>query len=100
MTQTTNSEGTKIDWLEEQVEDTGTKNIEERLENIELRRAIEKCLESINEKQATIFRMKTMEEMDTEAICKEMDITPSNLWVLIHRARKAMAECLETKWLN
>ena len=42
--------------------------------------------------------MKTMENYDTESICNIFDITPSNLWVIIHRARKAMADCLENNW--
>ena len=56
------------------------------------------CLDTLNEKQATIFRMKTIDGMDTETICNDFDITPSNLWVIIHRARKAMADCLESNW--
>ena len=42
--------------------------------------------------------MKTIQGFDTEAICNEFDITASNLWVIIHRARTAMAECLEKDW--
>ena len=42
--------------------------------------------------------MKTIDNFDTETICKEFDISPSNLWVIIHRARKAMADCLNENW--
>jgi RNA polymerase sigma-70 factor (ECF subfamily) len=42
--------------------------------------------------------MKTILEMETEDICNELNITTSNFWVLIHRARTAMAECLEKHW--
>jgi RNA polymerase sigma-70 factor (ECF subfamily) len=42
--------------------------------------------------------MKTIDGFDTEAICNEFNITPSNLWVIIHRARKSMADCLEENW--
>jgi RNA polymerase sigma-70 factor (ECF subfamily) len=87
------------DWLEEQVSDPFEKNAEDSLENKELGIAIFNCLDSLSEKQATIFKMKTIDGFDTEAICKEFDITPSNLWVIIHRARKALAECLENNWL-
>lgn len=90
---------TEGDWLEERVEDLSDKNAEDQIENEELGMAILNCLDSINEKQATIFKMKTIDEIDTETICNEFDITPSNLWVIIHRARKAMADCLEQNWL-
>jgi len=55
-------------------------------------------LDSINEKQAAIFKRKTIDGVDTEAICNEFDITPSNLWVIIHRARTALAACMEKNW--
>lgn len=93
------SEESEGDWLEEQVSDPYEMNAEDSIENKELGVAIFNCLETLNEKQATIFKMKTIDGFDTEAICKEFDITPSNLWVIIHRARKAMADCLENSWL-
>ena len=86
------------DWLEERVSDPFDKTAEDQMENEELGMAIFGCLDTLNEKQATIFRMKTIDGMDTETICNDFDITPSNLWVIIHRARKAMADCLESNW--
>ena len=88
------------DWLEENAADPFDRTAEDRMENRELGLAILECLDKLPEKQATIFKMKTVENFDTEAICKEYDITPSNLWVIIHRARKSMVECLEKNWFN
>ena len=45
-------------------------------------------------------RMKTIQEIDTEIICKELDISSSNLWVIIHRARMQLRKCLEENWFN
>ena len=87
------------DWLEEQVADNFDRSAEDEMENEELRLAILECLEELNPKQAAIFKMKTIDGADTEAVCNEFKITPSNLWVIIHRARTALAACLEKKWL-
>lgn len=87
------------DWLEEQVADNFDRSAEDEMENEELRLAILECLDEINPKQAAIFKMKTIDGADTEAVCNEFKITPSNLWVIIHRARTALAACLEKKWL-
>lgn len=87
------------DWLEEHGTDP-SRNIEERMENRELGLAILSCLEELSEKQAEIFKLKTIEGYDTETICKEYNITPSNLWVIIHRARKILADCLQKNWFN
>jgi len=94
-----NDEESEGDWLEERVSDPFDKTAEDTMENEELGIAIYGCLDSLNEKQATIFKMKTIDGFDTEAICNEFNITASNLWVIIHRARKAMADCLEKNWL-
>ncbi len=96
---TYNDEESEGDWLEERVSDPFGKTAEDVMENEELGLAIYGCLSTLNEKQATIFKMKTIDGFDTEAICNEFNITASNLWVIIHRARKSMAECLEKNWL-
>jgi len=94
----TSDSETEGDWLEERVSDPFDKNAEGDIENAELGLAIHSCLAKLPEKQALIFKMKTIQGFDTEAICNEFDITASNLWVIIHRARTAMAECLEKNW--
>jgi len=92
-------EDTDGDWLEERVSDPFDKTAEDTLENSELGDAIYNCLDSIPKKQAEIFKLKTIDNFDTEAICNEYNITASNLWVIIHRARTALANCLEKNWL-
>jgi RNA polymerase sigma-70 factor (ECF subfamily) len=89
---------TEGDWLEERVADPFDKTAEDTLVNSELGDAIYDCLEKLPEKQAEVFKMKTILDYDTETICNELNITPSNLWVIIHRARTALAECMEKNW--
>ncbi|MCM4160474.1 sigma-70 family RNA polymerase sigma factor [Antarcticibacterium flavum] len=91
-------ESNEGDWLEEQAPDRFDMTAEDIMENEELGTAILDCMNTLNEKQAKIFKMKTIEGFDTEAICNEFNITPSNLWVIIHRARVSLAECLEKNW--
>ena len=67
------------DWLEERVSDPFDRNAEDSMENKELGLAIFDCLATLNEKQATIFKMKTIDGFDTETICNEYNITASNL---------------------
>ncbi|MBO6879796.1 MULTISPECIES: sigma-70 family RNA polymerase sigma factor [Winogradskyella] len=91
----TDAEG---DWLEERVADPFDKTAEDRLENSELGDAIYDCISKLPEKQAQVFKMKTILGYETETICNELNITASNLWVIIHRARTALADCMEEKW--
>ncbi|GAA4240002.1 MULTISPECIES: sigma-70 family RNA polymerase sigma factor [Winogradskyella] len=89
---------TEGDWLEERVADASDKTAEDHLVNSELGDAIYDCLGKLPEKQADVFKMKTILGYDTETICNDLDITASNLWVIIHRARTALAECMEDNW--
>ncbi|MBT8261041.1 MAG: sigma-70 family RNA polymerase sigma factor [Bacteroidia bacterium] len=86
-------------WLEKRVADPFDKTAEDNLENKELGLAIHACLSKLPAKQAEIFKMKTILDYETEVICNEFDITASNLWVIIHRARTTLASCLEDNWL-
>lgn len=86
------------DWLEERVADPFDKNAEDTMQNAELGDAIYNCLSKLPEKQAEVFKMKTIEGLETDYICNELNISASNLWVIIHRARVAMADCMEKTW--
>ncbi|MFK2821203.1 sigma-70 family RNA polymerase sigma factor [Flavobacteriaceae sp. LMIT009] len=86
-------------WLEQRVADPFDKTAEDNIENTELGLAIHECLSKLPEKQAEVFKMKTLLNYETEAICNELNITASNLWVIIHRARTALASCLKENWL-
>ncbi|MFT7514261.1 MAG: RNA polymerase sigma-70 factor (TIGR02943 family) [Candidatus Omnitrophota bacterium] len=44
------------------------------------------------------YMMKELEGLSTEEICKVLDITPNNLWVMVHRARTQLKACLEKNW--
>jgi len=93
-----NTDENEGDWLEERVADSYEKNMEDTMVNSELEDAIYNCLGKLPEKQASVFKMKTILGYETEVICNELNITPSNLWVIIHRARVAMAECMGKNW--
>lgn len=85
-------------WLEKKVADPFDKTAEDTIENTELGLAIHECLEKLPQKQAEVFKMKTLLGYETEAICNELNITASNLWVIIHRARTGLASCLKENW--
>ncbi len=85
-------------WLENKVADPFDKTAEDQMENEELGLAIHNCLSKLNTKQAEVFKMKTILNIETDVICNELNITASNFWVMIHRARTALAECLEKHW--
>lgn len=64
----------------------------------ELWRIILACLKTLPAKQAMTFTLIVMERMDRDQVCDTLEITPSNLWVRLHRARLALAHCVGNKW--
>ena len=56
------------------------------------------CLDALPVRQADAFALREMDEQTTDEICKELEISPSNLWVLLHRARLQLADCMRTRW--
>jgi RNA polymerase sigma-70 factor, ECF subfamily len=60
----------------------------------------EMCVQMMPAKTARVFVMREVLELSTEEICKELGITTTNCWVMLHRARLALRECLESKWFK
>lgn len=88
----------KGDWIEECIPRTWENEAEKDIENEELKTVLDLCIENLPEKYRYVFLMKTIQQYDTEAMCKELEITASNLWVIIHRARHQLRKCLEANW--
>jgi RNA polymerase sigma-70 factor (ECF subfamily) len=88
------------EWLETMAADPESTLENDAIENEELGLAIQRCLSTLPERQARVFTLKTIQGMETEDVCKELGINSSNLWVMIHRARTALMECLNQVWFN
>jgi RNA polymerase sigma-70 factor (ECF subfamily) len=87
-------------WLEGKGPNSNSLLPEGEIEHAELSLIIEKCIELLPPNLASVFIMKMIDEAPSEEICKELNITSSNLWVILHRARLKLRNCLETNWLN
>ena len=56
---------------------------------------IERCTAGLSPQMAQLFILRDLWGLETEEVCKELDITPTNLWTTLHRARLGMRQCLE-----
>lgn len=56
------------------------------------------CMQALAPAQARIFHLRELDGLSTEAICKELAISATNCWVLLHRARLGLQQCLEGRW--
>lgn len=71
-----------------------------KLEAREFYTILNKCLNLLPEKWAAVFRMKNMEDEDSENICKELNVSSSNYWIIMHRAKLQLRKCLELNWMG
>jgi RNA polymerase sigma-70 factor (TIGR02943 family) len=90
----------KGNWIEERVPQAWGNDAEKKIENSELKDALDACINNLPEKYRMVFLLKTVQKYETEEICNELGITASNLWVIIHRARMQLRNCMEEKWFK
>lgn len=61
---------------------------------------LETCIDRLPATQGRVFMMREWLELDSDEICKELKLTTTNLWVLLHRARLRLRECLQATWFD
>ncbi|MDN3654836.1 sigma-70 family RNA polymerase sigma factor [Ferruginibacter paludis] len=64
----------------------------------EFNKIIQYCIQKMPTKLVPVFVAKFLDEAESDLICKEFNITPSNYWVIIHRAKVLIRSCLEKNW--
>lgn len=75
-------------------------NLNQPVETKEFYSILHQCKQKLKDIQQAVFVMKYMEDIESEEICKVLNITPSNYWVLIHRAKLHLRKCLEKNWIG
>lgn len=73
---------------------------ESSLENSQFWAVFEACLDGVPAKPGRVFMMREILGLETDEICKELGISSSNCWVLLHRARLGLRECLSRRWFG
>ncbi|MBI3682600.1 MAG: sigma-70 family RNA polymerase sigma factor [Acidobacteria bacterium] len=72
-------------------------DLQRLLESHQAGKLIQACLGELPHAQRSVFTLREVEELDSAEICKILDISVTNLGVLMHRARARLRECLEAK---
>jgi RNA polymerase sigma-70 factor (ECF subfamily) len=77
----------------ENVSDWG--NPEDSLERSQLIGILQRCLDALPGRLGRLFMLREVMEETTETICQEMDISPTNVWTMLYRARMGLRQCLD-----
>jgi RNA polymerase sigma-70 factor (TIGR02943 family) len=75
-------------------------NPQQNFEQREFLAVLQQCLTGLSAKQSDAFTLREFDDIDSDEICKVLGISPTNYWVLLHRARLVIRKCLEEKWFG
>lgn len=70
------------------------------LERKQFWEALAACLGTLAPGTAQIFTLREIDEIETDNICQMLHVSPSNLWVILHRARKQLRQCLDSRYFG
>lgn len=62
--------------------------------------ALRECLSKLPGRLADVFVMREMEDLDCDEVCKILQITETNLYATLHRARFRLRKCVEVNWFG
>jgi len=66
----------------------------------ELRDLLVSCLESLPDTMRQALCLREIDGLQSAEVCKILDITPTNLWTLVHRAKLRMRDDLSRRWFG
>lgn len=69
------------------------------LDNPEFVTILSKCKNKLPENWQFIIQAKFVLDQDSKQICQELEITTSNYWQIIHRAKLLLKKCIEFNWI-
>ena len=69
------------------------------LENKEFDDILKSCMKKLPPLWKSVFTMKHIDEESSENICAQLELTSSNFWVISHRAKVSLRDCLQRNWI-
>ncbi|OWK47020.1 sigma-70 family RNA polymerase sigma factor [Fimbriiglobus ruber] len=58
------------------------------------------CMGKLPRRLHDAFALRYLDERGAEDVCEDMGLTTTNLWVMLHRARLKMWQCLSENWFG
>jgi RNA polymerase sigma-70 factor (ECF subfamily) len=89
----------KDGWIHELGPQAWTKT-GESLDNELFWKTYRDCTGKLPKNVAAVFNLREVDGLESGEICAVLNISESNLWVMLHRARMALRRCLETNWFG
>lgn len=76
------------------------KDSEHLLDNPDFVSVFSNCIEALPPLWSSVIKMKYIDPIKSKEICKELKISDTNLWQIVHRSKLKLAGCLDTNWIK
>ncbi len=73
---------------------------EHLLDNLEFKKVLSGCIGKLPEKWRVAVESKYQKDKKASEICKDLNLTQSNYWQVIHRAKLQLKICIEKNWMS
>jgi RNA polymerase sigma-70 factor (ECF subfamily) len=87
-------------WIHERGPSEWKPEGEEAMKRAEFWQALQAALSRLPERIAQVFMMREVEGVPSREVCATLRISEANLWVMLHRARMALRQDLETTYFE
>ena len=82
--------GNEVAWEEE----------EHLLDNNEFNKTLDQCVGKLPDNWRLAMVSKYLSDKTTDQICQEMNVTVSNYWQIVHRAKLMLKKCIDHNWVQ
>ncbi|MCF8222683.1 MAG: sigma-70 family RNA polymerase sigma factor [Bacteroidales bacterium] len=70
------------------------------LDDEAFQKVLQECLDALPDNWNSCIKLKYLTGKKGREICQELDITPTNYWQILHRAKLELRECIDSNWFN
>ena len=70
------------------------------LDNPDFSKILANCFSKLPRQWNASIVLKYIEEKESEKVCQELQISPTNYWQILHRAKLQLRKCLELNWFK
>lgn len=88
------------DWIKKERPQVWGNDDVHLLDNIEFVGVLQSCLTELPDAWYSAIQLKFLEQKKGEDICQELQISSTNFWQILHRAKIQLRKCLQIKWFK
>jgi len=88
------------EWRAEEVPEIWPAESDHLLDNPEFNSTLQQCLKNLPNQWFSAVQLKFIEEKKPELVCKELGLSQTNYWQIIHRAKLQLRKCIQLNWFN